>query len=246
MWARLAAVLLLAAAGGCVTYEYEHEFWVEVDGSGTVFVTGQPALWSAFKGFPAPEADADALRRAARELFERSSLRVRKVTVTSRGGRRYLFVAADFGDVNRLSGTPAFPDLRIRLQPEGGERLRLEGSWRPPGAAGALPVEGLMAVRFHLPSKIHSHHNAFEGVERGNIVAWRQPLTQALAGQPLEFGAVMGARSILFSTITIFAVAIAGGLAIVALAVYALLRTGRRRAQEAAVADRPGSPTASG
>ena len=36
MWARLAASLLVVAGlRGCVTYEYEHEFWLRVDGSGT-------------------------------------------------------------------------------------------------------------------------------------------------------------------------------------------------------------------
>ena len=35
MLPRLAAVLLLAAGlRGCLTYEYEHEFWLRVDGSG--------------------------------------------------------------------------------------------------------------------------------------------------------------------------------------------------------------------
>ena len=40
---RLAVALLLATAlRGCLTYEYEHEFWLEVNGSGTVNVTGRP------------------------------------------------------------------------------------------------------------------------------------------------------------------------------------------------------------
>ena len=48
---RLALTLLAAAAlRGCVAYEYEHEFWIRVDGSGTVNVTGRPELWTAFKG----------------------------------------------------------------------------------------------------------------------------------------------------------------------------------------------------
>ena len=45
-----------------------------------------------------------------------------------------------------------------------------------------------MAVRFHLPSKVYSHRNAFAGVERGNIVGWRQTVAEGLAGRPLELG----------------------------------------------------------
>lgn len=232
MLGRLAALVLLAAGlRGCVAYEYEHEFWLDVDGSGTVFVTGQPALWAAFKGLERPDAEASALRQAARELFERSGLRVRRVAVTRRGGRRYLFVGADFDAVNRLPGTPAFPDLQIRFAPEG-EQLRLQGTWRPPAAA-AGPADGLMAVRFHLPSRIFAHHNAADGVERGNIVAWRQDVAQGLGGRPLEFGAVMDRRSILLSTVSIFGAAIVAGLAVLAFAAWWVLRTGRRRAATA-------------
>jgi hypothetical protein len=233
MLARLAASLLLAAGlRGCVAYEYEHEFWLKVDGSGSVYVTGRPELWRAFKGLAVEGLGEDEMRAAARALFERSGVRVRRVTVTRRGGRSYLFVSADFADVNALAGKPAFPDLDIGLRPAG-EQLRLQGRWsRPPGHDGP-PVDsgGLMAVRFHLPSKVYGHDNADMGVERGNIVSWRQDLSRALAGQPLAFGATIDSRSILWSTVGLFAAAIALGLGIIAAALFLVFWRGRSTAQ---------------
>ena len=86
---RLAAALVLATAlRGCLTYEYEHEVWLQVDGSGVVNVTGRPALWTAFKGLPLDESDAEGMKQAARALFEKSGLTVRRVTVTKRRGQR--------------------------------------------------------------------------------------------------------------------------------------------------------------
>jgi hypothetical protein len=232
MWGRLSlGILLLAGLPGCVVYEYEHEFWLRVNGSGTVNVTGRPALWTAFKGLGRPDdPEGTATREAARALFERSGLRVKRVTLTRRDGRPYLFVSADFDDVNRVAGTPAFPDLKMGVRREG-QQLILEGTWAGPAATVAAEHrEGLMAVRFHLPSKVFSHKNAFGGVERGNIVGWRQEVARALEGRTLDFGAEMSGRSILFSTVTLFAAAILGGLGILALALYAAFRKGRKSA----------------
>jgi hypothetical protein len=229
MWSRWAVpLLLLLSLRGCVAYEYEHEFWLKVDGGGTVYVTGRPDLWAAFKGLSA-SADEDALQRRARELFERSGLRVRRVDVTHRRGRAYLFVAASFDDVNALGRTPAFPDLQMQMRSEG-ERLRLEGTWRRPAAYASATAEsdGVMAVRFHLPSKIYEHQNAMDGVERGNIVGWRQDLAAALQGSPLGFGAIMDRRSIFYSTVGLFAAAVALGLALLALMIYIVRRKGQR------------------
>ena len=234
---RLVVALLLALSlRGCVAYEFEHEFWIRVDGSGTVNVTARPELWAAMKGLRgATAADEDSAIQAVRGLFESSGLRVRRVTLTHRAGRPYLFVAADFTDVNRLAGTPAFPDLSLSLRPEG-ENLRLDGRWsRPSGLpdVGVDARDGLMAVRFHLPSKVYSHRNAFAGVERGNIVGWRETVAEGLAGRPLELGALMDRRSILMSTVGLFAIAIAAALAILAGVLWWVVRKGRQ-AQTAA------------
>jgi hypothetical protein len=234
---RLALTLLAAAAlRGCVAYEYEHEVWIRVDGSGTVNVTGRPELWTAFKGIALP-ADEDAARDAARRLFEASGLRVRRVTITRRGGRPYLLVSADFPDVNRLGGTAAFPDLRLALRPDG-ERLRLEGTWTLPPSRGAPADDGQMAVRFHLPSKVYEHRNAMDGVERGNIVGWRQDVRAALAGGTLDVGALIDRRSILVSTVGLFAAAIVLALSILA----GLIVWVRRRGAIASAAPGPGGP----
>lgn len=225
--------LLVTALRGCVAYDYEQELWLNVDGSGSVNVTARPELWAAMKGIAgAQSADEDAARQAVRAAFESSGLRVRRVTLTHRRGRPYIFVAAEFADVNRLAGTPAFLDLDLSVRPEG-DTLRLDGRWsRPPG----LPTppmserDGLMAVRFHLPSKIYSHRNAFAGVERGNIVGWRETVAEGLAGRPLEMGAVMDRRSILLSTVGLFAAAIAAAVALLAGIVWWVVRKGRRSA----------------
>jgi hypothetical protein len=234
---RAAVVLLAFGLAGCrLVYEYEHEFWLRVDGSGTVNVTGRPGLWVAFKGLGRPEdPEGSATREAARALFERSGLRVRRVTLTRRQGRPYLFVSGSFEDANRLAGSPAFPDLRLSLRREG-DRLVLDGAWARPSPAPPPPAadrEGLMAVRFHLPSKVYDHKRAAEGVERGNILAWRQEVRQALEGGVLAFGASLDSRSILGSTVLLFAGAIGLGLGMLAVALYLVFRKGRRQLESA-------------
>lgn len=66
-----------------------------------------------------------------------------------------------------------------------------------------------------------------DGVERGNIVAWRQELARGLEGQPIEFGPVMGRRSILLAMVGLFAAAIVLGLSALGLVLYLTFRMGR-------------------
>ncbi len=86
-----------------------------------------------------------------------------------------------------------------------------------------------MAVRFHLPSEIFEHRNASLGVERGNILSWRQDLRGGLAGAPLDFGATLGTTSVLRATLGLFAFAVLAALGIVARgSLFSSLAAGRR------------------
>src|SRR3954466_15688652 len=110
MRARWAIVVLLGfLSTGCLRYEYEHEFWLNVNGSGVVHVTAQPWLWNAFKGVgSASDPESTVTTDIVQDLFTRAGLRVRRVTLTHREGRAYIFIAAEFDDISRLGGTRAF------------------------------------------------------------------------------------------------------------------------------------------
>jgi hypothetical protein len=88
-------------------------------------------------------------------------------------------------------------------------------------------------VRFHLPSRVHEHRNASDGVERGNIVTWQQDVARGLDGEALLVGALMDSRSILGSTVALFAAAIALALALLAFALWLAVRRGRKAADHA-------------
>ena len=185
---RLAGCVLLAASlRACTVYEYEHEFWLRWTAPAPSTSRGARRSWTAFKGLGrAEDPEGTATREAARALFERSGLTVKRVTITHRGGRPYLFVSADFRTSNQLAGTPAFPDFETVLawaRREIGSTLYGDVEAAAATRAGRPRADdGLMAVRFHLPSKVHEHRNAVDGVERGNIVGWRQDVAAGARG----------------------------------------------------------------
>ena len=85
----------------------------------------------------------------------------------------------------------------------------------------------------HLPSRIEYHNATSRKVDRGNIVAWEQPLKDRLAGKPLEMEVRMQTQSILYRTLTIFGLALAAALALMA-AVVIWVREGVKRKEATA------------
>jgi hypothetical protein len=241
---RFLSILVLAASiRGCVTYEFEHEFWLNTDGSGSFVVTAPPWVWNAVKNVgEARNLDATVTPQSVAVIFNDPAILNARVKKVTRKGQPYITVAADFADINTLVGTRAFPDLVVALRKEG-EHLRLFGVWRRPPASGTGQGDesGLMAVRFHLPSEIFDHRNASAGVERGNILSWRQDLRGGIAGAPIDFGATLGTRSVLSATLGLFALAILSGFGIIAAVLYFFARRGRKRRGKPR---KPGSPQA--
>ena len=240
----LSILVLVASLRGCVTYEFEHEFWINPDGSGSFVVTAPPWVWNAMKNVgDARNVDATVTVEAVGALFSEPTFIKPRVKQVTRSGRTYITVSADFTDINRLVGTKAFPDLAIAIRPDG-DHLRLLGVWRRPQTAGTAQGDdaGLMAVRFHLRSEIFEHRNASDGVERGNILSWRQDLRGGLAGAPIDFGATLGTRSVLSATLGLFALAILSGVGLIACVLYVFARRGRKRRGRHG---KPGPPTGS-
>jgi hypothetical protein len=100
------------------------------------------------------------------------------------------------------------------------------------GAPAQLPIAGvgwdgseLVAFRVHLPSRIR-FHNA-QALERGNILAWEQPLRDRLAGVPLRMEARMETQSILYRTLWLFGGTFIAAIAALAMVVWWVGRKGR-------------------
>lgn len=242
---RFLSVLVLAVSlSGCAAHEFEQEFWLRTDGSGSFSLTAPLWVWNAVKNVgDARNLETTVNVESVGALFKDPAILDPHVKAVTRGGDACITVTADFQDINALVGTRGFPDLVVAMRPEG-RRLRMFGVWRRPQFAGNAQGNdtGLMAVRFHIPSEIFEHRNATLGVERGNVLSWQQTLSSGLAGAPLDFGATIGTRSVLRATPAVLGLMTFGGVGAIALVLSYFLRRGRRRRRRT---QGPGSGTGS-
>ncbi len=235
--------LLLAALGaaGCQSlfrqYEYEEEIYVKLNGQAQMIVnTSIPAL-VALRGFkldPSPDAAVD--RERIRALYESPNTHARIGSVWRRNGRRFVQIRVDVDNIRRLAEAPPFNWSTYQFAAErdpSGDIYHYQQTMR---AAAGTPPPGvnwdgteMVAVRLHLPSRIE-YHNAVQGVERGNILSFEQPLRDRLAGQPLQIDVRMQAQSILYRTLTVFGLALAAAIGLMAGVVIWVRRKGRAAA----------------
>jgi hypothetical protein len=256
MWARARVAVLavvLVAAGTAMAcggggffgrqYEYEEDLYLSTDGSADLIVNASiPALVS-LRGLPLdvdPAAQVD--RNRIRALYESPVTEVTRVSRPwRRDGRRFVQVRLKVNDVRQLQTAAPFSwshyafgeeqDVRVFRQNVGASALR-------PGTLQNYGWKGkeLVAFRLHLPSRIVEHNardietNEGSSVQRGNIVAWEQLLTDRLDGRPISIEVRMDRQSILYTTLWLFASAFAAAVLVLCGIIWLTIRKGAREA----------------
>lgn len=236
--ASLMCVLVACAfAAGCSgagvrtrEYEYEEELYLSLDGSATLNVNASVASLVALRGAdldPDPRARID--RSRVRALFEGDGARA-SVSLARRDGRRFVHVSVMADDVRQLSQLAPFAWSAYRFDRRGDifEFQQVVGP-ATDGKGGALQWTGeeIVAFRMHLPSEILFHNAPSGGVERGNILEWEQPLSERLAGRPVEMEVHLESKSILHATLLLFGFTLVAAAATLALVVWWIARRGR-------------------
>jgi hypothetical protein len=213
MVALAALVSLATVAGACRgalsrTYEYEEDIHLSLDGSATIYVNASAAALVALRGVDLPTDPRARLDRAdVRAIFETPVSRVANISTSRRDGRRYVHVRIETPDIRQLSAAPSFAWSRYQLDAREElfvyQQLLGASAARSVGDVGWTGKE-LVAVRLHLPSRVPYHNQPQKEIQRGNIIAWEQPLTARIAGEPLAIEAHMEQDSILFKTLGLF------------------------------------------
>jgi hypothetical protein len=164
-----------------------------------------------------------------------------------RDGRRFVQIQFETSDVRTLAtcGPLSWSTYQFRHIPrdDAEDQIRyaqMVGS-SAAGDPGNVNWTGseIVGFRLHLPSRIDFHNvrrleDGQPGTyERGNILSWEQRLSDRLAGKPVDVQVTMGAQSILFQTLTLFAVAFVAAVGLLGVAVWLTVRRGRRQAATA-------------
>jgi hypothetical protein len=227
---------LCAIAAGCSgsgvfkrEYEYEEELYLALDGSATLNVNASIASLVALRGAdldPDPRARVD--RERVRAMFEGAGARV-SVSLARRDSRRFAHVSVRVDDVRELARLAPFAWSAYRLDRRG-DTVEFRQAVGPPVEARSDAVQWtgdeIVAFRLHLPSEILSH-NSPGRIARGNILEWEQPLSERLAGRPLNIAVDLEPESILYTTLILFGSSVLAAAAALAIIIWWIARRGR-------------------
>ncbi|MGE5243654.1 MAG: hypothetical protein ACM3SQ_05465 [Betaproteobacteria bacterium] len=203
---------MLATTAGCRgtglfrQYEYEEDVYLSLDRTATIYVNSSIPALDALRGASFDTRPTARVNRAAvRAFFESPVTHVVRVSSSLRDGRRFVYVRLEVSDVRRLSETKPFAWSDYQFGRKDGLFDYRQAIGASAGkAVGDVGWNGreLVAFRLHLPSRIEYHNT--DGVRRGNILVWEQPLADRLRGVPLTLVARMETESILYRTLWLF------------------------------------------
>ena len=156
------------------------------------------------------------------------SAEVSTPTLSRRDGRRVVHVRIDVADIRQLPRVAPFSWSTYRFERQGDafEYRQVVGqSAAKPVAAAGWTGDELVAFRMHLPSKVNFHNAPSR--ERGNILAWEQPLADRLQGRTLDVEVHMQPETILYTTLLLFGATIVAAAAAFAVVIWWVARCGR-------------------
>jgi hypothetical protein len=237
----LVAVALLSASCAAVLprqYEYEEEIYLSLDGTATVYVNGSVPALAALRGLSLDTAARARLDRATiRKAYTSNLTTVTRFGTSRRNGRRFVHLRLSVSDIRRLHEVAPFAWSRYALAERDGAIVFTQVVGAPAGRdVGNVGWKGdeIVAFRMHLPSRIRYHDAPSKQVERGNILAWEQPLAARLAGVPVQIEVRLDTQSILYRTLWLFGLMILLAVSMFVVLINWIVRKGRARAAPAA------------
>lgn len=243
-----AAVVALSAAS-CANplarqYEYDEQTYLSIDGSATVVISASVAALVSMRGLaldPAPQAriSSDDVRR----VFEAAGCAVERAgRPWRRSGRRFVQARLHVPDVRKAASCGVLSWSAYGFEVSPGQIRYTQTVSAPAGTIPATAPAGiawdgseLVAFKLHLPSRVTWHNvrrleDGTEGtLERGNILTWEQRLGDRLSGAPVAIEVRTESESILYRTVSLFAVAFAAALIVLILLIWFTIRRGRAR-----------------
>ena len=235
--ARRAVCVLACAVSACGALgeparEYEETLELASDGSAAVDVNTSLAALAVLRGAPVdPSAPVDLAAVGA--FYEAPGVTVTDVEAFTRDGRAFVRVRVEASELTALSRSPGLAWSLYRLE-TGDDTLTFRQivGRPPPDAATAATVAGWqggerVAFRLRAPGEV-LESNAPDGLERGNCVVWEQPLPVRVRGGMVDLRVTMDDDPILEQALTLFGVTVALAALAFIVAVWWLVRRGRR------------------
>lgn len=239
----LACLLCAAACGGGFfgkQYEYEEDFYLSLDGSAQIIINASVPALKALRGIEVDERLTRSDREALRAIYQTSGVEVKRVgRPWRRKGRRFVQIRVKVNDIRRMpdKGPLSWSDYEL-VQQDGSHVFRqtVTGSELRPGTLKNVGWDGseIVAFRLHVPSRIQYHNardlktNDTSDVQRGNILAWEQHLTDRLAGQPVRIEVRMESQSILYRTLWLFVAAFTAAVLVIGGGIWWTVRKGAK------------------
>jgi hypothetical protein len=227
----LLTLLAVGILNSCSRHAYEEEYDLEVDGSGEIRISGLQELVFALHELGTPNDSRPISVDLVRRRFDSPELRVIEISQSNHEGRSFLHLRARFDDLNQLSGHQVLNRRHFRLD-ESREHLTLTADiprgLGPRNDRNTLPKEGSIVFRAHFPSPVQSH-NSPTGVERGNVITWKESLVEFDRGGNLHLEAHFARRTVFEQTLILLGASVALVILLIAGSVFVIYRKGRRQ-----------------